>query len=555
MTLVAPGPTCVVGKTKMNFNRWALLLVVGLATMVRAAPARAAAQEPRIWTSRRAQHRTEATWVEFVEDSVRLQKPNGEMILVAIDRLSEPDRAYLRRRAQHASATRATHDCLFSGPGEGLQAEYFADASFDELGQLRTDPAIDLVFDQRTLPYKGGKPLKNLRDGWPENFVARWTGLVVPEFSETYTFFLQADDSGVLWVNDKLLVNAWSPPNSKEHSATIDLTAGQPVPIKVLYFNWGYAGSAKLSWSSPSQPRQVVPQERLFLPFAESEASSVPMPDLAQRLSLHRLALGKKITNNPRGLKPSLILAADANGECRLGWNDQAKTLHVTRLSSDFQVLGKDVTVAGVDLRGLTLEPDGGVGLMLAQLPNRMWAMKLDDRGRLVYRTLLMGGKGRGANQHFLDDNFSFAGRCASSGAQFAVHFAHSWNTGQSGVHQGGYYGLLDRQGKVVSQEQWTVSHSLDQRLIFHEDCFLSCSAGDCYPKGISFHNRTLNLGRVIYPDIPSREAFGNCAGTVNAVLGSMIPVGRDVGLTFLTRIAGSQEVIYLLVSGDGTAL
>ena len=35
------------------------------------------------------------------------------------------------------------------------------------------------------------------------NYTVRWTGQVVPLYSETYTFFVTANTGARLWVNDK----------------------------------------------------------------------------------------------------------------------------------------------------------------------------------------------------------------------------------------------------------------------------------------------------------------------------------------------------------------
>lgn len=40
-----------------------------------------------------------------------------------------------------------------------------------------------------------------------EWFSARWEGQVVPRYTETYTFYTQAEDGTRLWVNGQLLVD------------------------------------------------------------------------------------------------------------------------------------------------------------------------------------------------------------------------------------------------------------------------------------------------------------------------------------------------------------
>ena len=507
----------------------------------------------RTWSDRSGLHRREAAFVEFKADAARLRNPDGRFVSVPIDRLSEADRAYLRRRAAHAEP--ATWAALFTGPGEGLLGEYFTDTSFDELGISRTDPSIDFKF-LMTAPYTGGKPVRKIREGWYEDFAVRWTGLVVPEYSERYSFHLEVDDGGVLWVGDQLLVNSWKWQNATEYGGQIDLVAGRPYPVKLLYYNGPYGGSVKLSWSSPSRPKQVIPPSALFLPFREEITAPAGLPPLAaDRVQVDHITLPQAVKNNPQGNKPSLILVPLASGGYKLGWNDLTGKLHISTLSADLQLMGKDVTIPDVDLRGLVVNADQSMALLAAQLPDRMWAMKLSPQGKLVFRTILVGEKGRGDGQHFLDDHFSFTGRFAAAGDQYAIHFAHSLNTGKGGVHQGGYYGLLDAAGKIISKNEWTVSHSLDQRLLHHRSCFITLSAGDCYPKGLWFENRTLGVGRIIYPAAEKREAFGNCGGFVNAVLGSMVPIGPDIAISFTTKDGPSREAVYMRLAEDGAVL
>jgi hypothetical protein len=48
-----------------------------------------------------------------------------------------------------------------------------------------------------------------------------------------------------------------------EQSAMITLSAGQYYDIVMEYFANGGEAYAKLSWSSPSQEKEILPQERL----------------------------------------------------------------------------------------------------------------------------------------------------------------------------------------------------------------------------------------------------------------------------------------------------
>lgn len=118
----------------------------------------------------------------------------------------------------------------------------------------RTDSAVDFNWGS-------GSP----GTGAPnDNFSVRWTGQVQPQFSEVYTFFTTSDDGIRLWVNNVLLINDWNNHGPTERSATILLTAGTRYEIKVEYYEATGGAVARLSWSSASQAKQVIPTTRLY---------------------------------------------------------------------------------------------------------------------------------------------------------------------------------------------------------------------------------------------------------------------------------------------------
>jgi len=97
-------------------------------------------------------------------------------------------------------------------------------------------------------------------------FSSRWTGEILPEFSQYYTIYAQADDAGRVWIGGKLIIDNWPPAtvSTSEKSAVVLLDAGQRHPIVFEHYNNGGNYGAILSWASSSQPKQVIPQTRLF---------------------------------------------------------------------------------------------------------------------------------------------------------------------------------------------------------------------------------------------------------------------------------------------------
>lgn len=93
---------------------------------------------------------------------------------------------------------------------------------------------------------------------------ARWTGQILPQYSETYTIDFRSDDSAKVWVNGVLLIDRWASQGATDYLNTINLQAGTLYDIQIEYFNNGGNSEARLYWWSPSQVKQIIPQGRLF---------------------------------------------------------------------------------------------------------------------------------------------------------------------------------------------------------------------------------------------------------------------------------------------------
>ena len=138
--------------------------------------------------------------------------------------------------------------------GNGLKADYFDNMDLTDSSLVRIDSSVN--FDWGT-----SSPDKNIG---PNTFSVRWTGQVMPQYTQTYTFYTVSDDGVRLWVNNKLLIDDWVEQSATENSGSIALQAGQKYNIKLEYFEKTDNASIKLSWSSPSRSRQIIPESRLF---------------------------------------------------------------------------------------------------------------------------------------------------------------------------------------------------------------------------------------------------------------------------------------------------
>lgn len=136
----------------------------------------------------------------------------------------------------------------------GLRGEYFDNSNLTNSKLVRTDSSVN--FD-----WGSGSPDSVIGRN---TFSVRWTGQIIPQYSETYTLYTTTDDGVRLWVNNQLLIDKWKNQSAKEWSGQITLTAGQKYDIKMEYFENKGDAIAKLYWSSPNQLKQIIPQSRLF---------------------------------------------------------------------------------------------------------------------------------------------------------------------------------------------------------------------------------------------------------------------------------------------------
>lgn len=93
----------------------------------------------------------------------------------------------------------------------------------------------------------------------------RWEGQIEPLYTETHTFYLTIKDMGKVWINNQLIIDAWTSANTGTTvTGTIDLVAGQKVPIKVDFAHKIGEAAIKLEWSSNSISNEIVPFYQLY---------------------------------------------------------------------------------------------------------------------------------------------------------------------------------------------------------------------------------------------------------------------------------------------------
>lgn len=101
------------------------------------------------------------------------------------------------------------------GGGPGLKGEYYDNIDFTNLKATRAD-VIDFNWG-------AGQPHPAVAS---DTFSIRWTGFIVPRYSQVYTFYTRSDDGVRLWIDGQLVISQWNDHPEQEDSgrpwATVD---------------------------------------------------------------------------------------------------------------------------------------------------------------------------------------------------------------------------------------------------------------------------------------------------------------------------------------------
>src|SRR6185369_9357578 len=175
--------------------------------------------------------------------------------------------------------------------GTGLRAEYFNN-------QTLTAP-IALSRTDATINFNWGSSSPGAGVG-VDRFSVRWSGQVEALFSQTYTFYTTSDDGVRLWVNGQRVIDNCTDHGPTENLGTIALLAGKKYDLKLEFYENTGGATSTLSWSSASQPKQIIPAAQLYGPSAT--ATNLALAGTAYRFS----ANGSATSNANRVAAPAL---------------------------------------------------------------------------------------------------------------------------------------------------------------------------------------------------------------------------------------------------------
>ena len=124
---------------------------------------------------------------------------------------------------------------------DGLKAECFSGTKLKGEPKVRKDEWINFEpNNQAPDPFLPDSPLS-----------IRWSGTLRPEVTGEYELSFTSDDGCRLWIDDKLVIDAWGGHSVRSDKATIHLEAGKDYKIVSEYWNERDYAVAKLSWRPP----------------------------------------------------------------------------------------------------------------------------------------------------------------------------------------------------------------------------------------------------------------------------------------------------------------
>lgn len=142
-------------------------------------------------------------------------------------------------------------------PMHGLVGEYF------DTKELTGEPKVTRVDANVDFDWGNGSPNEIVDK---DTFAARWTGTITAPTTDTYTLEVYSDDGARLYVDGALVIDKWTDHSPASYRGAVSFTANQPKKIRLEYYDNSGGALAKLYWSAPSRPRQIVPSLSLGTP-------------------------------------------------------------------------------------------------------------------------------------------------------------------------------------------------------------------------------------------------------------------------------------------------
>jgi hypothetical protein len=347
-------------------------------------------------------------------------------------------------------------------------------------------------------------------------FYVRWSGQIVPKYSQVYKFSTLTDDGVRLWISDKKLIDHWEDKGLTKDSGTVTLEAGKRYDITMEFYQNESSAQAHLYWESKNQQREIVPSSQLY-PTRESKqpggitghyfagsvygdlrGTSHNVRHIDSNIDFNWVNSGPKCleSSNAAAFQARLPKDYRKGDQVLFTWSDK---------NGDAQAQAEEVdfALAGSDIGGITLMPD------LSFI-----AARLNKKATLFAP---VGFDSRGTPRYDLS-----SGKVLVAGAQDPV---------SSGGDQ-----------VIQSDDGWTV-------LTNAPEPFSAQGVGGAQNGVVKWSYPSLWHGLHASHDAPMPEHPGQLLGTTRLLGGFVTPKGSDAGP--LWALNGNKGNVYLFTA-DG---
>lgn len=187
------------------------------------------------------------TWGKYINENVgAASRINSDATIISV--YSDP---YVLNRNEVYDPYAAVYP-IDTSVGDGLYGNYYIGQNFETWKLGKVVPTVN--FNWTTSTTVGN---------W--NTSVKWAGYIRPRYTEEYTIYTEASDGVELYLDGKLIIDDWVFHSKTEKSAKVVLEADKYYYIELLYYNAGDTeANVKLSWSSESQVKEIIPQARLY---------------------------------------------------------------------------------------------------------------------------------------------------------------------------------------------------------------------------------------------------------------------------------------------------
>jgi hypothetical protein len=279
---------------------------------------------------------------------------------------------------------------------------------------------------------------------------------------------------------------------------------------------------------------------------------------LKNKLSIHSIDVSSSPVEDKDGVgwgnapHPQIILKVRQDNSMAIAWNDENGTVHISDITGDYQLTGSDIVFDNTDLGGFAITPTG-YGLTAVR-DSMLFIVGVNRDGSVKFETQLIGIKPHTEKGSKFDPMAFGSSRLHYANNRYASYFSHQQNFSDNpddpNIHQGDMLVFLDTGGnKMVDSGGWNwgTSHSLDERLDYDGEVFVTVSLGDAYPKGITFQRVTKFKKKTIL------ELDANMSGWANGDLGGLVILDAIYAVAFLTpQWRDTTDVGVLFVNADG---